>query len=206
MAKIVMDEYTERSVLPDSSIVFLKVDSQETKEVDGKNGKWQKLEFTFKLLGIQVLGDGGDISEYDDLIGGKIFGSVPFTFTDSPENKLKQWVEALLGMELVKGFELDTDILDRREARGITRQFDKRAIDVHTGKPFRGHGIDSLLPKGGTILGTPAPVVHSEDFFTPTTRFPTPATQANLGANLGAVPVSVGAGLNLGDDDLDPPF
>jgi hypothetical protein len=153
MGKIVMEEYEEMPVLPDSSIVFLKVDSQNVKEVSGQRGTWEKLEFTFKLMGIQVLGDDGDLGQYDPLIGAKIYGSVPYRFTDSPENKLKQWVEALLGMELTPGFELDTDLLVKREARGITTLYDKRAINQRTGHPFKGHQIESLLAKNGAILG-----------------------------------------------------
>jgi hypothetical protein len=158
MAKITMEEYEEYPVLPAESIVFLKVESLEVKDVSGNKGSWQKLEFTFKLLGVQVTGDGSPIDDYDQLITRKIYGSVPFRFNDSAENRLKQWVEALFGMELAAGFELDTDLLVNREARGITSTYDKRTVDPRTGKPFKNHQIESLLPKAGQVMSTPAPV------------------------------------------------
>jgi hypothetical protein len=159
--KIVMEEYEEFPVLPAESIVSLKVTSLEVKEVSGSKGSWQKLEITFKILGIQAVGDGGPTDPYDSLITSKIWGSVPFRFTDSPENKLKQWVEALLGMELSTGFELDTDLLVDRKVRGITSTYDKKSMDPRTGKPFKNHQIDSLLPASGEVLSSatasPAP-------------------------------------------------
>lgn len=152
MAKATMEHYEEMPVLPDNSIIYLKVDALAIKQVDGARGAWEKAEFTFKMLGVQTLGDDSDPDLYDVLIGQKIWGSIPFRFSDNPENKLKQWTEALLGLELEAGFELDTDILLRREARGITSHYEKRTIDVRTGRPFRNHQVESLLPKAGQVL------------------------------------------------------
>jgi hypothetical protein len=161
MPIITMEEYEEFPVLPAESIVFLKVDSLEVKDVTGNKGSWQKLEFAFKLLGIQATGDGSPIENYDALITRRIFGSVPFRFNDSPENRLKQWVEAILAMELSKGFELDTDLLVDRKVRGITSTYEKKTTDPRTGRPFKNHQIESLLPNQGQVLtsqaASPAP-------------------------------------------------
>lgn len=158
MAKIVVEEQKEFAVLPADSILHLKVDELKVKEVDGQNGKWEKLEFTFKILGIQAVGDGSPVEDYENLISTKIWGSVPFRLTDSPENRLRQWAEAILGIELGVGYELDTDHFERREVRGVTTTYNKRSVNPKTGQPFKAHQIDSLLPKaGGYAAAAPAP-------------------------------------------------
>lgn len=147
MAKIVVEEQKDFALLPVDSILHLKVDELEVKEVDGRNGKWEKLEITFKVLGIQAIGDGTPIADYEEqIIGSKIWGSVPFRLTDSAENKLRIWSEAILGVEMGVGFELDTDLFVGREVRGLTSQYEKRDRDAK-GNPIKRHQINSLLPK-----------------------------------------------------------
>lgn len=148
MAKITVEEQKEFTLLPPDSILLLKVDECTTKEQQGRNGPWIKLEVKFKVLGIQAIGDGSDPRDYEAIIGGPIWGSVPFKITDSPENKLNLWTSAILGLEPTVGYELDTDHFLNREVRGLTSQYDKRSTDPRTGLPFKGHQIDSLLPKG----------------------------------------------------------
>ena len=151
MPKITLEEQPEFAVLPDDSIIFMKIEDLGVRDVDGQHGPWQKLEFTFKILGIQSIGDGGNPEDYESLITSKIWGSVPFKLTDSPENKLRLWAEAILGMELGVGFELDTDMFVGREVRGVTSTYEKKksGIDPRTGKYFRAHQVNSLLVKGG---------------------------------------------------------
>lgn len=141
MPKITVEEQKDFSVLPPDSILHLKVDELEVRDVDGKFGPWQKLEFTFKILGIQVIGDGSPVEEYEDLIASKIWGSVPFKITESDENQLRQWAEAILGIEMGLGFELDTDDLLGRECRGVTGQYTRKKVNKQA------HQIESLLPK-----------------------------------------------------------
>ena len=150
MAKIILEEQPEFAVLPAESILHLKVEEVSVKDVDGRNGSWQKLEFKFKILGIQAIGDGGQPEDYESLITQHIWGSVPFRLTDSAENKLRLWAESILQMELGVGFELDTELFLRREVRGITSTYNKRATDPRTGQPFKAHQVESLLPKGGS--------------------------------------------------------
>lgn len=149
MAKLVMEEQKEYAVLPPDSILLLKVDEQTEKEVPGRDGRdpWTKLEIKFKVLGIIAIGDGSPVENYEDLIAGPIWGSVSLKFTEHPENKLRQWAEAILGVELGVGYELDTDIFVGRECKGITSVYDKRNIDPKTNRPFQAHQISALLPK-----------------------------------------------------------
>lgn len=159
MATITMEEYEEFPTFPVDSILFLKIDDCAVREINGPRGTFKKLEFTFKILGVQAAGDGSSPGDYDVQLGRSIYGSVPFRFNDSPENKLKQWVEAVLGIELGIGFELDTELLKGRSVRGVTSQYEKKNIDPRTGKGFLAHQIDSLLPQGGNVINpTPPPV------------------------------------------------
>lgn len=153
MAVITMEEYHEFPTLPVDSILHLKVDSTSVREVKGERNSWQKLEFKFKILGIQIVGDGSAAEEYEELLGQHIWGSVPYRFNTSPENKLRQWTEAIFGMELGVGFELDTEMFDGKQVRGITTTYEKRSINPRTGRPFVNHQVDSLLPFAGTVQG-----------------------------------------------------
>lgn len=151
MPKIIVEESKDFLLLPPDSILSLKIDEVSTKLIEsGRHGPWEKLEFKFKILGIQAVGDGTPVDKYDGVIASPIWGSVPFKLTDSPENRLRQWTEAILGLEIGVGYELDTDLFLGREVRGITSQYEKRARDAR-GNAMKAHQIDSLLPKGGSI-------------------------------------------------------
>lgn len=148
MAKIIAEEHKDFQLLPADSILFLKVVDCEVREIQRSNGSsWQKLEFTFNINGIQRLGDGSTPDEYGEIVGTKIWGSAPFRLTDSAENKLKRWVEAILGLEITAGFELDTDYLKGRDCRGTTSVYDKKTINPTTGRNYQGHQVEDLLPK-----------------------------------------------------------
>jgi hypothetical protein len=148
MAKLIVEEQKEFSLLPVDSILLLKVDEQKEIELQGAHGPWSKLEIKFKILGIQAIGDGSDPAGFEDMIAGPIWGSVPLRLTNSPDNKLRQWAEAIFGMELGIGFELDTDLFLGRQVRGITSQYKKKEPDSQ-GRPIFKHQIDALLPMGG---------------------------------------------------------
>lgn len=165
MAKITVEEQKEFPTLPDQSLVHLKVESTEIRTVQGQRGDWEKLEFTFKILGVLKTGDGSHPSNYENLLGEKIFGSVSYRLTDSPENKLRLWAEAILGQQMGLGFELDTDYLLRREVKGVTGTYEKKkSINPQTGKPFIGHDIRGLLPLGEIAASQPQQPVNQQQY------------------------------------------
>lgn len=208
MPKIVVQEEKEFSVLPENSIVYLKIEKVEQVDVPSRQGgTWEKLEFTFKCLGIQVLGDDGDINDYEDVITSTMYGSVSARLTVSPENRLRQWAEAILGVELGLGYELDTDLFLNRQVRGVTIQYDKKIRD-RSGNPYKGHKIDSLLPKAGS---TP----QTQTYQQPQQGWSNGQTGQQQGwsngqqnrqqaANAAANPFA-GSGISAGQDDM-PPF
>jgi hypothetical protein len=152
MAKIQMEDYVEYPVLPADSIIHATITEVALKDVPGRDGRdgWTKCEVTFRIDGIQILGDGStDITPYESLIDTKIWGSVPFRFVNSPENRLKQWVEAIFGMEVGVGFELDTDLFLGKKVRAITTTYDKKTTNPRTGQPFKAQQVSSLLKAGG---------------------------------------------------------
>src|SRR4051794_40258172 len=109
MARITMEEQEEFLVFPDESLLRLKVEETRLKEVTSRDSdnKWTKIEFKFKILEIIALGDGSPPDRFAPMITKEIWGSVPWRLTDSPDNKLRIWSEALLGMQLGIGFDLD---------------------------------------------------------------------------------------------------
>ena len=124
MAKYTLEEAPEFAVLPIDAIIQVQCMEINEKHVPGKDGKegWTKLEFTFQIDGVpSSLGEAAVALE-----GSKIWGSVPARFTTHPDNKLRQWTAALLGMELNEGFELDTDVLLNRKARAVIGQYTKQ--------------------------------------------------------------------------------
>lgn len=186
MARITMEEQVEFPLLPVDSILELKVEEIETKEVQGNRGVWTKCEITFKILGVQITGDGSPVANYNNLLGEKIWGSVPFRLTDSPENRLRMWTEAILGIDLGVGFELDTDMYRGRRCRGITSQYEKRAINPITKEPYRQHQIESLLRwDDATTAQAPAQQAPAQQWSPPPAGSPdpwAPAAQAQPAA------------------------
>lgn len=147
MAKLIVEEQKDYPTLPADAILHLQVENVEVRTVNGPRGEWDKLEFKFKVLGVLHVPT-GDVSQYQNIIGENMYGSTPYKLTDSQENKLRLWSEAILGRPLEVGFELDTDYFLRREVRGITSTYEKRTKDSK-GNPYIGHQINSLLPLGG---------------------------------------------------------
>lgn len=147
MAKIMMEEYEELPILPKETLILVKVDDIEVREIATRTGNtFQKLNFKFKVMDVVTPGDGSPRAMYDPLIGSFIYGSTSMRLLDTAENKLKQWVEALLGMELSAGFELDTDYLIGRTAKAITGQYEKKMLNPRTNMPYMGQQVDWLLP------------------------------------------------------------
>ena len=149
MAKISVEHQEEVLTFPADTILELKIEEATTKTVPGRNGDWEKVDVKFKILGIQAIGDGSAKEDYENWITREIWGSVPFRLTDSPENKLRMWAEAIFRQELGLGFELDTDMFVGRKVRGITTQYNAKATDSQ-GNPFVRHQVESLLPFGGS--------------------------------------------------------
>ena len=154
MAKITLEEQPEFLTFPVDSILDMKIEEANVVTVNGQRGEWQKVEFKFKILGVQALGDGSPVNTFDSMVTQTIWGSVPFRLTDSAENKLRQWAEAIFGMELGLGFELDTDMFVGRRVRGLTGQYEKRTGD----QVYKRHQIEALLPAAGGQQGATAAV------------------------------------------------
>jgi hypothetical protein len=133
--------------LPDDAIIQVMVDSIEERHVPGKDGKegWDKLNFRFKIVDLPDSLQG----EFGVLVGSTIFGSVSARLTSHPDNKLRQWAEALLDLgELETGFELDTDMLVGRKARGVVGQWTRKADNSIN------HQIKGLLPLAPASVGS----------------------------------------------------
>lgn len=145
MAKIAMEEAQEWTVLPENTIITVKVLDSKVEELDGKYGKWQKLNVTFEIVDAPE-----PYASKADVIGSKIWGGIPFRFEDDPDNPMKNWTEAILGFDLSEqvGFEVETDDWVGRKCRAVVRTFTKR-----NGK--EGHGVDALLPLGSGSVAAP---------------------------------------------------
>lgn len=165
MATIAMEEAKDWTVLPEGTIITVKVLAEETEQLDGKYGPWTKLNVTFEIVDAPAPYNGSD-----DVIGSKIWGGIPFKFEDDPENQLKNWAEAILGFDLGGnlGFELDTADFVGRSCRAVIRNFTKR-----NGK--EGHGVDALLPLGSGQTAAPQDSIAE---IAKTTAQPVPATVA----------------------------
>lgn len=137
MAKIVMEEQPEWDVLPKDTVIKVKVEDTRIDDLEGKYGPWQKISVKFLIEEIP-----SGIGDYSALIGQQIWGSVPFKLNDSPDNQLRQWVEALLGIQLSVGFNLDTDELIGRRARAVVDNYENKNGQTR-------HQVGSLLPLTG---------------------------------------------------------
>lgn len=164
--KIIATEGEDFVVLPQDLIITVRVDSTKVEQVPGRDGKdpWDKLDFKFTIE--QVANE-----QYKDAEGQNIWGGVGFRLTDHPDNRLKQWVEALLGIEVSQGFELDTDMLLNRRARAIVENFTRRNGTV-------GHKVGALLPLVDAGQAAAAAAVSSQP--AASAPAPQPAPQQDL--------------------------
>lgn len=124
-------------VLPEDTIIGIKVNDIKEKTVNtAKGDSWEKLEFEFEITSVPS-GLGPDL---EGLVGSRIWGSTSMRFSTHIDNKLRQWSSALLGgLELDEGFELDTDSLLDRRARGVVGNYPKKNGQI-------GHQVVALLP------------------------------------------------------------
>lgn len=145
MARITVEEVKDFGVLPEDTIIRVECERVTVRHVNGKNGGdgWDKLEFKFivKELPTFLVSQGlFSQQEFDDLLGGPIWGSVGMKLTEHPDNKLRQWAEALLNMgDLNVGFELDTDMLEGRQARASVGHYLRK-------DGTKAHQVVALLP------------------------------------------------------------
>jgi hypothetical protein len=154
MAKLTLEEPDvldgEKVILPPESVVQVRV--LEVREAErGPNAKgefWQVLDFKFEIVGAP--------EQYKGAIGDWIWGNVSARFTTHPDNKLRQWVQALFGLDLEPGFELDTEVLVGRKARAVISNYKKRDGNV-------GQGVAGLLPLDGGTAAPAAPVDDDEE-------------------------------------------
>lgn len=184
MAKYTLEEAPEYVVLPVDSIIQVTCTEINEKQVPGKDGKdgWVKLEFTFQIDSVPNSIEGGSTIE-----GSKIWGSVPARFTTHPDNKLRQWTSALLGMDLNEGFELDTDVLLNRKARAVVGQYQKQNGNFQ-------HQVKGLLP----LVPSAAPSVQP-------VQAQRPGDIASEALARAAAPLTPQPVLSSGWDD-EPPF
>lgn len=146
VVKLEEAENAEWAILDPDTIIEVEVEDITTRDVPGKDGKsgWSKFEFKFIIKGVPTHAE----EEFGSLVGTRIWGSVGTRFSTHPDNKLRQWAVALLNMgDFPPGFELDTDMLIGRTARGVVRQYQKRDGSYN-------HQIGALLPP---VTATSAP-------------------------------------------------
>lgn len=148
MAKFTLEENSGGDFLnlPDDAIVQVEVVSVETRAAtNSKTGEsWNKENFRFKITDIPDSLQ----EEFGVLEGSTIFGSVSSKFTMHPDNKLRQWSEALLDLgELDAGFELDTEMLVGRRARAVISSYIKK-------DGTRNHQVAGLLPLAPAAIGS----------------------------------------------------
>lgn len=133
MPKITATSGEDFTVLPQDMIVTVKCNNTKVEEVPTRDGgTWDKLDFEFTIEHVAN-------EDYADAVGQRIWGGVGFRLTDHPDNRLRQWVEALLGIEISEGFELDTDMLHGRTARAIIENYPRK-------NGGNGHKVGALLP------------------------------------------------------------
>ena len=152
-----MEEGQEFTVFPADTILLVKIEKIKATEKQGDRGSWTSLDWEFKIL--DVIASGSPETATKEFlmaeIGGTIYGSCSAKLLDTPQNRLKAWIEAAFDMQLSVGFELDTDMLVGRKCKAVTGQYDKRFTDPVTGAPLKGHKVVDLLPLGKSAGADP---------------------------------------------------
>lgn len=173
MAKLTVQEAKEFTLFPPETILRLKIENVRIEERQGSSGPWDKIDFTFTVLGIVAVGGGGNPADYEDAIGTTIYGrGFSANITSHPENRMRLWAEAILNVDLGIGYTIDTDQFLNREVRGITTQYEKKQVNPATGKPFLGQQVDSLLRPGGNTQVQQQPEAPQLQYGQPQTSQP----------------------------------
>lgn len=135
MAKITLQTNEPKKdfpLLPEDSLHEVQVTGIKQKVLPAKGDRPEKtmldFEFTIKTPG-----------EWEDK---RIWGSVALWFSMSPQCRLRNWVQSILGTELEPGYELDTDDLIGRNAR-ITVQY-RHGTGAYEGRTFQ--QVGDVLP------------------------------------------------------------
>jgi hypothetical protein len=136
MAVIKAEAQKDFELIPDETVIRVRVEEIKLTPKQGQYGEYILSNWKFNVTGVPA-------TLPSEFVGSPIWGSCTFKLTDHPDNKLKQWTEALLGIAISEGFELDTDNLVGREARGIVGHYEKTKAGQEGRK---GQSITALLP------------------------------------------------------------
>lgn len=135
MAKITLqnsEPKKEFALMAEDSLHEVSVTGIKQKVLPAKGDRPEKtmldFEFTIKTPG-----------EWENK---RIWGSVALWFSMSPNCRLRNWVQSILGAELEPGYELDTDDLIGRNAR-ITVQY-RHGAGAYEGRTFQ--QVGDVLP------------------------------------------------------------
>lgn len=118
------DGYPERQPIPNNSYfeaVVLDITEQESlwdiDENDPSKGKKKQLSWKFKII------DPG--GEFDNRY---VWGTTSMFFSTSPQNKLRQWIQAVLNIPVLpEGYAVDTEELHNKQCLIIVGAKEKRA-------------------------------------------------------------------------------
>lgn len=139
MPIITAEKGEDFTVLPEGTVITVKVEKTETRTVGEGSNSWESLDFQFTIVGVSD-------ERWSEAVGQTIWGGANARLTEHQDNKLRKWVKALLGIDVVEGFKLDTDVLVGRQARAVVENYTK------------GSGQNQMVRhKVGALLEAPAP-------------------------------------------------
>lgn len=84
--------------IPDGLVVEAELLSVQIKPKKIRGEEMERVEFAFKIV------DG-------DFKNRRVWGDTSTAFVDHPECRLRAWTQEIMGVDLPKGFKLDTDAL-----------------------------------------------------------------------------------------------
>jgi hypothetical protein len=130
--KLTLEEGQEFPILPDDAIVPARIVEIESRDPN-EFRSWPDMQWKFTVLDVPS-------QEFSSLIGSHLWGQTTQRFTLHPDNKLRQWLEAALGVDLTEpGVEVETDAAVNREVRVLIGSYD--------GKKGKRNKVVGVLPK-----------------------------------------------------------
>lgn len=143
MASITAEEYVPPpEALPEDTLVRVRCLEEKVEERSTRDGSntWQSLSLKFEILATP--------EGYEHAVGDWVYGDVSFKLTDHPDNPLRLWTEALLGIEVGRGFDLDTEHFVGRECKAVLGTYFSKKYKVNKNK------VVGLLPMGPLAKAT----------------------------------------------------
>ena len=128
------DEKKEFEPFEDGMVIEAEVLGVEQKTKKIRGDELERIEFAFKIVDPQ--------GKYNNR---RVWGDTSTSFVDHPECKLRAWTQEIMGVDLPKGFKLNTDDLIGSRCRVAITTYEYQPRDNPDGPKKQGARVQDVI-------------------------------------------------------------